>query len=495
MDENVLVLSSVIDKNTHLLAANELTKYLLWILKHFYYPIDHKSLEASVLLALGKDITKVEFSPNSHHMPLNILREGPNPCLLSVVIQEVSNLKNLVTLRLGRLDIPTHEGQITGCSKFQKNCQKFLKFPSTLQEFSASGSFVSDTLINSLAASCKELKCLDINRSSVSPKCVEIVTKFEKLEELFISSSQYYFFDDHVRDLLLGLANKINPNTSFPYVKVLQCDNISESNIKFLVEHFPHLEGLHMSNQVNLKFKDISNLKHLKEVGLRDFDTSSYKLICQLKETDKMYFHSMNSLLTDLGSRLSHLKLETCCEEFDMMNILELCPGLRCLHLFILSLPAPTLQDFKRTLPCFESIECISLHIGEKWTYLLLSKCEKLKKIDVWDVNYKILYFILNQDILGNLEDLSWNSNSSELLCEVLGELFTRCKNLKTVSGFYDWKSHYRPAYILSGEDGHGDLLQPKPKRSISEMIFHKNINAIRNFDFFRHELYPTYLL
>ena len=338
----------------------------------------HKLKECIVSKVLDTGITKLELSLNSRHMALDKLNLGLTPCYLSALIAHLPKLTNLLTLNLGRASTPQDYNKIElSCSMLSSLTQEKIIFPQRLQEFSASGSFVNDSLIKNLVESCNDLRYLDISRSSVSPKCIEFVTKLENLEEVFISDSTYYFFDDHIRDMLIGFEKIKNPKTSLPKLRILQCDYMSESNIEFLIEHFPHLEGLHLSNQTYLHLEKLHKLQNLKEFGLRNFHANSSNGIFHFS-TSPCYFDPLYNFLEKIGSNLRYLKVEVTYGELNLTRMLKFCPDLECLHMLAMPEQGPSCDDLNTTLPCFDKLKCVSLRVPLSWADYFLINCHNV---------------------------------------------------------------------------------------------------------------------
>ena len=437
--------------------ANQMLCVLNYNLPHPIHHVLYKFLLRKIIL---QEATTIELSKNSLHMPLDNLSAGPHECLLSEFLLCLPRMSNLVILKLGKVSIPKYDAEPRAKRSSKPDpTQGEIPFPKSLLEFSASGSFVNDELMINLVKCCKDLKCLDIVRSHVSPECIQSIMGFKNLEELFMSDSINYFHSYHIRELLIGLRENIDPETSFPKLRVLQCDSISQQNAIFLVNCFPLLEGLHLSHQTHLFLEEYNDL-NLKYFSMRDFKVDSGVCPHKFKRTDKYYFYPAYNLLAEVGPRLCHLKLETYYEEVNLMRILKLCPVLKCLHLFLPSLQNLNMRDMKIIFPCFKTLECISLCVAPMWLKYLLLECKKLKHVFVLTGVPEVLSEVLSKGSLNELQYMTWYPAMEGNCDDMMYNLMDNCKNLTRVVGLCE-SVPSQIQYIFLNSNEHWDSMYP----------------------------------
>ncbi|XP_069678314.1 uncharacterized protein [Periplaneta americana] len=368
--------------------ANELTIRLLE-----FVDLTYKDLKESKLYSGLDEVVEMVVGAILHPSTTRLENCRENPAahfeysfvyLYPIIFKILIQLNSLKVLKLGRLGAE----------------MKWFVFNigENLEEFSCMG--CSDNVLRALSKSCNKLKCLNIKYPYITSDAVQSILKFRKLELLNIEHSQ--ITEDDVTKILEGLAltdlnDKGNITKSSHILRNFGCSGLTSTHIRLLVEHFPNLTCLSLSNCRASNLDTLECLKYLTNLSLASIPLFKAK-----------------DLLQRIGKQLVSLSIDKVCGT-DLHYIYDNCPSLQYFRLIFddspmgLGIPGglSVLEYLKRLrLHDIRSLSFLEISVNDpKLLYYIVFRNINLRKLYVLNNNNLNVEILLKHNVHKHLEE------------------------------------------------------------------------------------------
>lgn len=376
-------------------------------------------LQGLVSSVIHPAVTKLDFGSSdfpelSHGYDWNFI--------VPFVCRAVGDLSNLKQLRISKLRGMDLENWTVSSIAVAEKLQEF-----TFMFYS------TDNLLEVIAESCKELKCLNVYGSLfVSDSSVSAILKFCHLIKLNIEKTSISEFG--VTRLLNGLGEKRISECRYSWSCAAQllsfgCVEVTSSHLSLLVDNFPNLTAVNLTCDRNCK---LSALKRLENLNM-------LRLSC-------VKFPEIEQLMVTFGNQLWCLDI---CDvgPIDVRVIGETCSSLKCLHITSSDTSSiPALEESLSPLPGFKSVNCLCLNLeyNPEMIEYVLCHCVNVRTVNVNIAvgnDNAIIDSVLKRNPLKYLEHFSWWTCSASKLAYVTAkQIVEHCSNLRTLHGPYVWE-------------------------------------------------------
>jgi hypothetical protein len=293
----------------------------------------------------------------------------------------------------------------------------------------------NDTVLEAVAESCRELKCLNVCESLyVSDSSVDAILKFKHLKHLNIEKTN--LSEVGVTRLLNGLTQ--NKASGFGHMwpcssQLLSfgCSEITSFHLGVLVDKFPNLTAVNLTCDRNCNLLALKRMENLKML----------RLSC-------VKFSQIEQLLVTLGNQLQYLDI---CDvgSINVRVIGETCSSLKCLHITSSDTSSiPVFEENLSPLPGFKSVICLCLHLeyNPEMVEYVLCQCLNVRAVDVTIAvgnGNTIIDSVLKRNPLNYLEEFNWWTWSASRLTHVTArQIIEHCPNLMVLRGPYVWQRH-----------------------------------------------------
>jgi Leucine-rich repeat (LRR) protein len=328
------------------------------------------------------------------------------------VCRAVGDLSNLKKLRISKLKRVNWVSWVVRSVNVAENLQEF-----TFMYYS------TDSLLEVISESCKQLKCLDVNGSMyVSDSSVSVILKFCHLIKLNVEMTSISKFG--FTRLLNGLAKNRASEFGYSWSCASQllsygCDEVTSSHLSLLADNFPNLTEVSLTCNRNC---ELSALKRLENLNV-------LRLSC-------VKFSEIEQLMVTFGNQLQCLDI-CYVAPIDVRIIGETCSSLKCLRISSSDTSSiPVFEESLLPLPGFKSVICLCLHLdyNPEMTEYILCHCVNVRAVNVSIVvgnDNAIIDSVLKRNSLKYLEQLNWLTYRRSKWVYVAKQVVKHCPNLR----------------------------------------------------------------